>query len=147
MHILTKSAYVIGLSMGIGFFILFLISVVPNTLNNAYYDWEEINRRSLDPQVILDKIESTDTVKEFKLLHPNATMNFQKDDHYYTISQSNFELQQTLTLNVSYYDGSLRYVIECYNFLTGDGESFDNSMALSYIKANHCLEEPIIIQE
>ena len=152
MITLKQISVIIGLTLGVSVFILFVIALMPGILLNNEMEWDKYYKdknyhetRQLDPSSIKEKIESVESYKLFMERYPNAHKEFYYDGFdfaSYTLGVANFTSKNILELKLDYEPFSfIDQNISCDKFSRHGGDHFTGVLVNHYIVENQCLEK------
>lgn len=147
MERLVKIGIVIAIAIGLIFFSLFLITIIPHIVSNTQRDWGDI----LTPKLTNDdamKIFSNEQVySKFKEKYPEASevlKNHNNRNARMELTAMNFTSFHYITLNMDYdiRNQMLDYSIRCN--LAGDERlpSARDTLAILYLEYTQCLQIP-----
>jgi len=144
---ILKIAIIVAIAIGLVFFSLFLITVIPHIVSNTQRDWSDI----LPPKLTNDeamKIFSSESVySKFKEKYPNASeilKNHNNRNARMELTAMNFTTFHYITLNMDYdvRNQILDYSIRC-NLAGGERlPSASDTLAILYLEYTKCLEIP-----
>jgi len=144
---LVKIGIVIAIAIGLIFFSLFLITIIPHVVSNTQRDWGDILTPKLTNDEAMAIFSSEQVYSKFKEKYPDASevlKNHNNRNARVELTAMNFTTFHHITLNMDYdiRNQMLDYSIRCN--LSGD-ERLPNArdtLAILYLQYTQCLEIP-----
>ncbi|AFS82597.1 hypothetical protein [Candidatus Nitrosopumilus sediminis] len=147
MERLVKIGIVIAIAIGLIFFSLFLITIIPHIVANTQRDWGDILTPKLTDDDAMEIFSSEQVYSKFKEKYPDASEVLKNNNNRNArmeLTAMNFTTFHYITLNMDYdiRDQMLDYSIRCN--LSGDERlpSARDTLAILYLQYTQCLQIP-----
>jgi len=144
---LVKIGIVIAIAIGLIFFSLFLITIIPHIVSNTQRDWADILTSKLTDDDVMDIFSSEQVYSKFKEKYPDASEVLKNNNNRNArmeLAAMNFTTFHYITLNMDYdiRNQMLDYSIRCT--LSGDERlpSAKDTLAILYLQYTQCLQIP-----
>lgn len=147
MERLVKIGIVIVIAIGLIFFSLFLITIIPHIVSNTQRDWADILTPKLTNDEAMQIFSNEPVYSKFKEKYPDASevlKNHNNRNARIELTAMNFTTFHYITLNMDYDTRNkiLDYSIRCN--LSGDERlpSARDTLAILYLEYTQCLQIP-----
>ena len=144
MITLKKLSYLVGLTIAIATFSLFLYSFLPHLIEND--QWERLDGADISEEELLKKFQQHDAYLAFYERFPDAKEDYRYDKRgrgEMQVGVVNFEKNNTLTLSLNYNhrDEDINANVRCETNEDGHRNlRADNLFVVDFIKQTNCLE-------
>ncbi|MGY5147913.1 MAG: hypothetical protein ACW9W4_07940 [Candidatus Nitrosopumilus sp. bin_7KS] len=147
MERLVKIGIAIAIAIGLIFFSLFLITIIPHIVTNTQRDWADILTPKLTDDNAMNIFSSKQVYSKFKEKYPDASevlTNYNNRNARVELTAMNFTTFHYITLNMDYdiRNQMLDYSIRCN--LSGDDRlpRAKDTLAILYLQYTQCLQIP-----
>ena len=147
MERLVKIGIIVTIAIGLVFFSLFLITIIPHIISNTQRDWNDILTPKLTNDDAMKIFGSEQVYLKFKEKYPDASevlKNHNNRNARIELSAMNFTTFHYITLNMDYdiRNQMLDYSIRCN--LAGEERlpSARDTLAILYLEYTQCLQIP-----
>ena len=141
MYSLKKISYIVGLTIAVSVFALFLYSFLPHLIQNE--QWDNIKGFSMTDEELLAEFQATPAYIAFYEKYPDAKeeLNNRRHGGELQVGIANIEKGNFLKLNLYYneYDDRINVNVSCQTPDNRENLHSDGLFAIDFIKQTECL--------
>ena len=146
MQRLQKIAYVVGISIAVSVFVLFLYSFLPHLIQND--QWERVDGLKLTDEELLKEFKIHPAYVAFYERFPDAKEELRNERHggQLEVGVANFEDNNYLTLHLYFnnHDDDINANVNCDSSNDTQNRHANGLFVIEFIKQTNCLDlEPM----
>ena len=143
MERLSKIAIYLGMAIALSIFVLFVISIMPHTIDQLNREWGDVI--PISKEEVMEKFQNTESYKIFNEKYPDngVYLDLDRNGGRLELTAMNFETFNELRLELRYYPNNggedVREEISCSNDLHDVYYQIRGSLASQFIEKVDCL--------
>ena len=143
MERLSRIAIYMGMAIALSIFVLFVISIMPHTIDQLNREWGDV--MPISKETAMEKFQNTESYKIFNEKYPDngVYLDLDRNGGRLELTAMNFETFNELRLELRYYPNNggedVREEISCSNDLHDVYYQIRGSLASQFIEKVDCL--------